>query len=286
MSAAAPRPASDAAPIRLGLIGDNIAASSSPRLHALVGEQLDLPISYERLVPREEELGFGALLARCRAEGYRGVNVTYPYKERVVWMVTVDDPNVRALGSVNTVLFESDGPRGHNTDHTGFIEAYRGARHEPPGTVAMIGTGGVGRAVAFGLRTLGAREIRLHDLDEGKARRLADELAQAGGNVVFHASPDAAAAGADGLVNCTPIGMVGREGTPLPREAMVGAAWAFDAVYTPMDTRFLRDAAASDLEIITGWELFFWQGVHAARLFTGCDPDVAQLRAALLEDDE
>ncbi|MFN3937035.1 MAG: shikimate dehydrogenase family protein [Gemmobacter sp.] len=274
----------------LGLIGDNIAASRSPLLHVLAGRQNGLAVRYDRLVPAERGLGFEALFDHARTAGYRGINVTYPYKERVVGLVAVPDPLVRAVGAVNTVLFDAEGPTGHNTDHSGFMAAYRGLRGDAgPGRVLMIGTGGVGRAVAFGLVALGAAELRLVDRDAAKARALAADLRAAapGLAVAVSDSAEAAAEGAQGLVNCTPVGMVGLGGTPLPRAAMDGAEWAFDAVYTPADTRFLTDAAAAGAAVLSGWELFFWQGVHAWALFSGGRPlDRAALRRDLLETAE
>ena len=271
-------------PIRLGLIGDNIAASQMPRLQELAGRHLGRAVTYERLVPRERGLDFDDLFDSCREEGFRGVNVTYPYKERAARRVAIDDHSVRALGAVNTVLFDAAGPRGHNTDHSGFITAYRAARPEAaPGAICMIGTGGVGRAVAFALISLGAGELRLVDRDFAKAEALATELRAAGGRATAVSDPAGAAEGAAGLVNCTPVGMVGYEGTPLPADAMRGASWAFDAVYTPVETQFLRDAAAANLAVISGWELFFWQGVHAAQLYHGATFDTDELRAAMME---
>jgi len=82
------------------------------------------------------------------------------------------------------------------------------------------------------------------------------------------------------------VGMVGYEGTPLPRAAMVGAEWAFDAVYTPVETEFLQDAAAEGLAVLSGWELFFYQGVHAWAHFAGKPLDEAALRDALLNTKE
>ena len=271
-------------PIRLGLIGDNIAASQMPRLQELAGDQFGRPVRYARLIPREAGLDFDALFDRCRAEGMRGVNVTYPYKERAAARVTAADAGTKALGAVNTVLFEPDGPCGHNTDYSGFTEAYRAARGtSAPGTVCLIGTGGVGRAIAFALLALGGGPLRLADREAAKAEALAAELRAAGGRATVHPSAEAAAEGAAGLVNCTPVGMAGYEGTPLEAGAMRGAAWAFDAVYTPARTTFLRDAGRAGLGVISGWELFFWQGVHAAALYHGRAPDADALRAALRE---
>ena len=88
---------------------------------------------------------------------------------------------------------------------------------------------------------------------------------------------------ASGLINCTPVGMVGHEGTALPRRLMAGAAWAFDAVYTPVDTQFLQDAEAEGLTTLSGYELFFFQGVEAWTIFSGRQVDQSALRKALDE---
>jgi shikimate dehydrogenase len=132
--------------VRLGLIGDNIARSQAPRLHELVGGMLGIPVTYERLVPRDLGRDFEAVFETARARGFRGLNITYPYKERVVPLLSVPDPQVAALGAVNTVLFTASGPVGHNTDWSGFIVAYRHVLGEQaPGLVCMVGAGGVGK---------------------------------------------------------------------------------------------------------------------------------------------
>lgn len=271
--------------LKLGLIGDNIAHSRAPLLHRLAGAQNHICVQYDRLVPAELGEAFDSLFDACGPRGYRGVNVTYPYKERAAGKVIIGDPLVGAIGAVNTILFQPDGATGFNTDHTGFIEAYRGARSTaPPGIVCLIGTGGVGRALAFGLVALGADEIRLVDRDAAKAKALAANLRAVAGATVVRVWSEAAEAarGATGLLNGTPVGMVGYEGTPLPAEALQGAVWAFDAVYTPVETQFTQDAKAAGLTVISGYELFFWQGVHAWTYFADLPLDWERLRADLL----
>jgi len=272
--------------LKLGLIGDNIAASKSPLLHRLAGQQNGVVVQYDQLIPRELDKDFDAIFADCASGGYRGVNVTYPYKERVVAKVQIDDPQVAAIGAVNTVIFSPEGPKGFNTDYTGFVAGYRNIRGDTaPGIACLIGTGGVGRALAFGLLELGAEEIRLVDRDTAKAEALAHDLRSAGKPVNIVVANDAAAAarGATGVLNGTPVGMVGYGGTPLPRDAMQGIKWAFDAVYTPVDTQFLTDAADAGATIISGYELFFFQGVHAWKHFSGLPLDQSRLRASLIE---
>ncbi|TGD65638.1 shikimate dehydrogenase [Tabrizicola sp. WMC-M-20] len=273
-------------PIHLGLIGDNIAKSQSPRLHRLAGAQNGRRVIYDQLVPAERGLPFDALFEWVRDNGYRGVNVTYPYKERAAAKVTVDDPLVRGIGAVNTVVFDEGGPHGFNTDYSGFIAAYRRVRGTAaPGLVLMIGAGGVGKAVAFGLVALGLTEIRIADRDLPKAQALAEALAAACPGLTTRTGTDAAAmaAGVSGIINCTPVGMVGYDGTPLPCENLSVAEWVFDAVYTPVDTHFLQDAMTAGLQVISGYELFFGQGVDAWAIFTGLLLDEAQMRRELAE---
>jgi len=270
--------------LKLGLIGDNIGASRAPRFHVLAGRQNGQEVTYDRLVPQEMGRDFDTLFDHVKAAGYRGINITYPYKERAAARVRIDDPGVRALGAVNTVLFDGDTPRGFNTDHSGFIAAWRKARGDAvPGVVLVIGAGGVGRAIAFALAALGAEEIRLADTDLHRADALATALRAGFSGLRLHTGTDAAAlsAGAAGLVNATPVGMVGHDGTPLPPAVMRGAHWAFDAVYTPVETRFLRNAQAAGLHTISGFELFIGQAVDAWHLFSGLPLDEARLRADL-----
>lgn len=270
--------------IHLGLIGDNIGKSLSPRLHGFAAAQNNRAVVYDRLIPAERGVDFDALFDAIAAGGYRGVNITYPYKEHAVRRVRIDDPLVRAIGAVNTVLFDEGGPHGFNTDYSGFITAYRRVRGDtPPGPVLMIGAGGVGKAIAFALVALGLEEIRIVDRDLTRAAALADALTSERPELLTVTGHNAAdlSAGASGLVNGTPVGMTGYEGTPLERAAMRGAAWVFDAVYTPMETQFLADAAAEGLQVISGYELFIGQGVDAWRIFTDLPVDEQRLRKAL-----
>ena len=270
--------------VKLGLIGGNIRASRSPALHRIAGEMAGLAVTYDLLIPAEMGMDLDAVLDWCGANGFGGVNVTYPYKEAVVPRVTLADPALRRLGAVNTVLFGPAGLAGHNTDCTGFAAAFR-ARYgaAAPGAVAMIGAGGVGRAIAFALAGLGAAELRLVDSDPAKGAALAAALAGQGMAVRPAASAAEALEGARGVINATPVGMVGQPGTPVPAALWPGRVWAFDAVYTPSDTRFLQEAAAAGVDCLSGWELFFHQGIEAFRLFTGVPvSDTAALRAALL----
>ena len=273
-----------ASTLKLGLIGDNIAASRAPDLHRIAGRLNNMDVQYDRLIPKALNQTFDQIFENCRDNGYQALNITYPYKEHVVSKVEIDDPMVRSIAAVNTVVFQGTSTKAFNTDYTGFIAAYEQVRAgAKPGVCCLVGTGGVGRALAFGLVKLGADEIRLFDRDSAKAQQLAYDLNALDPQTVVTAVDDldVATANCDGLLNGTPLGMVDYPGSAFEPKTIANAAWVFDAVYTPIETMFSQNAKAAGAQIISGYELFFFQGVHAWRHFSGHDVDADKLRAAL-----
>lgn len=269
--------------IRLGLIGDNIAATRAPDLHHAAARICGVDVAYERLVPRALGLDFDAVFARARTEGLRGLNITHPYKERVLRFVTIEDPTVKAIGACNTVLFD-ESATGLNTDYTGYVAAFRGRFGTvPPGNVAMAGCGGAGKAVAFALAKLGAKSLTLFDIDDRKSRALAAALKQHEAGMIISVAPSLGAAcdGADALVNCTPSGMTGYGGNAFAEIKLRSRRWVCDVVYTPIETDFLKHARAEGIDILSGYELFLYQGIHAFRHFTGLEVDASTIRREL-----
>lgn len=269
--------------IRLGLIGDNIAASRAPDLHHAAARICGIDIAYERLVPSDLGMHFDDVFARARAEGFRGLNITHPYKERVLRFVTVEDPVVKAIGACNTVLF-GEPAIGLNTDYTGYVAAFRGRFGAmPPGVVAIAGSGGAGKAIAFALAKLGTKSLALFDVDDRKSQALAAALKQHQVGMAISAAPSlqAACEGADALINCTPGGMNGYGGDAFAGVQLQGRRWICDVVYTPIETDFLKRAAAVGVDILSGYELFLYQGLYAFKHFTGYDVDESILRREL-----
>ena len=110
--------------LRLGLIGGNITETRSAALQIISGLSIGRNVTYDLLIPQEQGLSFEAMLKRCEAAGFHGVNVTYPYKEDVLNLVAAGEPVVAALGASNTIRFSQSGTTAWNTDHTGFIAAF------------------------------------------------------------------------------------------------------------------------------------------------------------------
>ncbi|MEQ5836783.1 shikimate dehydrogenase [Marinobacter sp. NFXS9] len=260
---------------KLGLIGLSIAQSRSPALHDMLGEIHGLPVVYHLREPADAgEAALSGMLQALREEGYRGTNVTFPFKQLVLGLADEVRPSAARVGSTNTLALADSRVVAHNTDYTGFIRGYRRRIGEAPaGQVVLIGAGGVGRAVAFALFEVGASELLITDLDPDSAASLAQSLTEAGfpARALARDEVEAAVRGADGLVNCTPVGHYKTPGLPVPADWMGDQRWAFDAVYTPLDTEFLVQARAHDLAIVSGFDLFIHQGIDAFEIFTGIE---------------
>jgi len=218
-----------------------------------------------------------ALLDGVRRLGFAGVNVTFPYKEAVVDLLDELSPGAAAIGAVNTVVVRNHRLVGHNTDTTGFARA---ASHlvegAGQGAIALIGAGGVGKAIAFALASLGVAEVRIFDTDRTKADKLAHLLRPHGEAVAVNDVEDTVR-GAVGVINATSVGMFPSQGTPVPDALLHDGLWVADVVYFPLLTPLLMAAKARSARIMTGRALAIYQAAHAFELFTGLSPSTIEM---------
>jgi shikimate dehydrogenase len=264
-----------------GLIGFPIARSASPAMHEQAADALGMRCHYQLIEVADagrEELH--ALLEGVKRFGFAGVNVTFPYKEAVVELLDELSPGAAAVGAVNTVVVRDGRLVGHNTDTTGFARAARDlVAGSARGAIAVIGAGGVGKAIACALVGLGVEAIRIFDTDRAKADHLAALLRAHNGIAVVDRVEDALR-GAVGLVNATPVGMLPSRDTPVPDALLHDGLWVADAVYTPLWTPLLTAAKARNARVMTGRDLAIYQAADAFELFTGHAPSIIELGIA------
>jgi shikimate dehydrogenase len=217
------------------------------------------------------------LLDGVRRLSFAGVNVTFPYKEAVVSLLDELSPGAQAIGAVNTIVVRDGRLIGHNTDTTGFARAITELVRDPAQSiVAVIGAGGVGKAITFALAGIGVAEIRIFDTDRAKATQLAGQIGKPGKTSVAGSVEDAMH-GATGVVNGSPVGMLPNRGTPVPDALLHQDIWVADAVYTPLWTPLLNAAKAKGAEVMTGRELAIYQAADAFELFTGLKPSAVEM---------
>jgi shikimate dehydrogenase len=278
-------------PLRAGLLGRSIQESLSPRMHEAEGARLGLQYTYQlfdfdRLGLPDVELP--RLIAKLRADGFAGLNITHPFKERVVAHLDRLSPDAAAIGAVNTVIFGTpEGTVGHNTDCWGFAESFRRGLQAPRlEAVVLIGAGGAGMAVARALVDLGVRRLTIFDIDREKASRLAKMLGHAAEDATVAADIGAAIRSADGLVNATPVGMAKYPGMPIDPGTLRRDLWVADIVYFPAETDLLRDAKAAGCQTLPGAGMAIFQAVKAFELITGLAPDPGEMASHFLTEGE
>lgn len=261
-----------------GLIGAPIAHSASPAMHERAAVALGVHCYYHLI----EVAGAGreqlrALLDGVRQLGFAGVNVTFPYKEAVTDLLDALSPGAAAIGAVNTVVVRGNALIGHNTDTSGFARAAgKLVADSGHGAVAVIGAGGVGKAIAFALASLHVSELRIFDTDRAKAEHLVASLRGQQGVRVAESIEDALR-GAVGMVNATPVGMLPSRGTPVPEALLRRDLWVADAVYSPLWTPLLTLAKAKGADVMTGRDLAIYQAADAFELFTGLQPSTVEM---------
>jgi shikimate dehydrogenase len=191
-------------------------------------------------------------------------------------------PGAAAMGAVNTVVARDGRLTGHNTDTTGFARAVAPLLAPSGNAVAVIGAGGVGKAIAFALASLNVTDIRVFDSEPARAETLVSLLA-APGVARLASSIEDALQGATGLVNGTPVGMLPNRGMPVPATLLHEKLWVADAVYSPLITPLLAAAQAKGARIMTGRELAIYQAADAFELFTGLAPSTEVMGEAFDE---
>lgn len=275
--------------ILVGLIGANIMKSLSPALHADAFAAAGID-GYYHLMDVEILRGrsLAQLLAAAKTAGFAGTNVTFPFKQDVLGLLDELDPEAAQIGALNCVTIAPDGrTKGYNTDRIGFrrnFESNLGRASAEGASAVLVGAGGAGRAVGFALMDLGVADLAIYDRKDAQMNSLVADLRKYFGEVRCRPVDDLAraVAAADGVVNATPVGMLGMPGNPVPVEALRSDHWAADVIYTPLETAFIKAAAARGARVLTGGGMCVYQAVEAFRLFSGVTPDAERMHRTFL----
>jgi shikimate dehydrogenase len=275
----------------VGLIGEGIGRSLSPLLHQREADRQGIRLIYTIIDSHRVPLDatdLPALLRWARTLGYRGLNVTYPFKQAIVEHLDELADEARVIGAVNTVIFDGGRTRGHNTDWSGFRRGFqRNFADAPRERVVQLGAGGAGSAVAHAMLSIGAGHLTLVDLNADKAHQLAEVLVKDfGPDRVSVGAMDHLAgtlAGAQGVINTTPVGMAHLPGSPIPDELLRPDLWVADIVYRPTNTALLGAARAAGAQTLDGSGMATFQAVAAFEYFTGARADVNAMQADAAE---
>ncbi|MFL1595737.1 shikimate dehydrogenase [Rhodococcus ruber] len=275
---------------RIRLVGEGIASSLSPALHEREAAALGLTdYRYELLDLETENVPVartGDLVRSAVADGCTGLNITHPCKQAVLPVLDDLSDNARLLGAVNTVVVRDGRLIGHNTDHSGFLTALRrGLPDAALDAVVLVGAGGAGSAVAYALAAAGVADLRIADVDAVRAAdvcaRLSAAFPSTRATALAVAAIPAALRTCTGVVNASPIGMVGHPGTPFDVAALHPRLWVADIVYRPIRTELISAAVVLGCDVLDGGQMLVAQAADTFALLTGIGPDVDRMRRHL-----
>jgi shikimate dehydrogenase len=260
-----------------GIIGDPVRHSLSPVLHNTAYAELGLDWAYVAFEVPESETE--PALDAVRALGLVGLSVTMPHKTAAAGVVDALTEDAATLDSVNTVTLCADGSlHGDSTDGPGFVAALHEAGHDPAhARVLVLGAGGAARPVTLALVRAGATvEIAARRPDAA-----ASAAALAGAGTVGWDERVAAAAGADIVVNATPIGMDGDPESPLPAASLRNDQVVADLVYHPLETPLLAAARAAGAATVDGLGMLVHQAALQVERWSGLGAPVDAMRNAV-----
>ncbi|MBW1782026.1 MAG: shikimate dehydrogenase [Deltaproteobacteria bacterium] len=255
-----------------GVIGNPVRHSLSPTMHNAAFSATGRNAVY--LAFEVEDIK--ECLRGIRALGIKGASITIPFKTSILPYLNDIDPLARRINAVNTVVNNDGMLKGYNTDARGALKALEEKTRLPGKSCIIIGAGGAARAVGYILKEEGvAISIvnRSSKRGEGLARALGCE---------FFPLTDVAAATGDILVQTTPVGMHPHvDPSPVPEKVLKDGMVVLDIIYNPLETTLLKTAKARGCTTVNGMDMFIHQGVEQFRLWTGTEPPVQTMKAAV-----
>lgn len=275
----------------LGIIGDPVEHSLSPVIHNAAIASLKLDYIYVPFPVKQGDLN--RAIAGFDAVDLKGFSITIPHKQEIIPLLTEITADAANIGAVNTVWRTAKGWKGTNTDALGFIAPLKTmSRDWTHTTPVILGNGGAARAVIAGLTNLGCPEIHVvgRNLDKlakfhqswSHAPKIASLLKIHSWNNLSSLIP-----AADLLVNTTPVGMSPHlDASPVEQNLMQrlkSDAIAYDLIYTPNPTQFLKLAQAQGAIVIDGLEMLVQQGVAALEIWLQQSVPVDVMRNSLKE---
>lgn len=270
---------------RLAVLGQPISHSLSPAMHSAAFAALGIADAWTYVAIELSPADFAAGVQRLASEDYVGVNVTIPHKESALALAGEASAAAREIGAANTLSFSSGAIRAANTDATGLIAALPA---DPAGMRALVlGAGGSGRAAAWALDRAGA-DVTVHNRTHSRALELATDV----GVRAVESAGEIELSDYDLLVNTTSIGLQKPEEqrvkpiSPLKAlglgvDGLGDRMVVVDLVYGAEPTDLIETARRNGADVVEGREILVRQGAESLRIWTGLEPPLEAMRAAI-----
>lgn len=259
------------------IVGDPVSHSLSPAMHNAGYAALGRDAEFVFIASRVKKGALEQVLEAFRAMEFQGLACTIPHKEDIIPYLDTIDPVAKNIGAVNTVVNSRGVVSGFNTDWMGIVNPIEARQPLLEKSVAILGAGGTSRAAAFGCLERGAK-VTIFNRSEERGKELSKEL-----GVDFYSLNDIAKIyDFDVVINTTSVGMAS-EASLIPKDLLHSNQLVLDAVYTPYETRLIREAAEQGASVIRGAEMFLFQGLAQFSLHTSLDAPREAMEKIVLE---
>ena len=258
----------DLPPAIYGIIGKPLNHSLSPMMHNAAFKALKANAVYKLFSLEEDELPLFFDDLKEVDNPIFGLNVTVPYKERVIAHMDGMHAFAAKVGAVNTIVINNQRKFfGYNTDGPGFLTDLNAAGFNPEGKrIAILGAGGTTRAILSVLTLINEQpeSIRLYNRTPGKAKELVDDLSQRldlSLVEVVATIEDLNIELADCLINTTSVGLKSTDESLVDPETLHKGLFVYDVIYNPAQTKLLKDAKQKGARTANGLGMLYYQGV-------------------------
>ncbi|MFX0002894.1 MAG: shikimate dehydrogenase [Candidatus Hodarchaeota archaeon] len=271
----------------LCIIGYPIEHSMSPIMHNAIIKDLALDFIYLAFNIYPNNLKFA--IKAFKTLNIKGINVTIPFKQKIIRFLNEIDPIAQKIGAINTIKNENGYLIGRNTDAEASKKALHNTGYNISGTnVLLLGAGGAARALGYSLANE-VNKIVIVNRTEKRAEKLSRELKQNFGiktekkkyikNVLKEEMKKA-----DMLINTTPIGMYPNiNESPVPSEFLHKELIVFDVIYNPLETKLVKEANEKGCKTLGGLDMLVHQGATAFEWWTNKKPNVNLMKKVITE---
>ena len=257
-----------------GLVGYPLGHSFSPLMHNAAFKRLNISGEYRLFQKQPEELE--SFLRNLEDENIWGLNVTIPYKEKVLDLDFIEPDRTaryaREIKVINTIVRKGKDLTGFNTDIAGFLRHLNKLNFDPLNKrIALLGAGGVGKAVAYAVAKKGAREIAIFDLDRNKSENVVNMLGELFPDlnaVVVDEVEQLSIINKDLLINATPVGLKEDDPCLIEEDVLHKDLFVYDLIYNPSPTKLLSLAESKGLQYSDGLGMLVYQGAFSFIYFT------------------
>ncbi len=268
------------------VIGNPINHSLSPQLHNYWIKKFNINAVYEKKELNNNDLN--SLILKIRDKEISGVNITVPFKKKIIPYLDRLTLDAETTQSVNTILLSNDGKIvGHNTDIGGFENAIKDTKYDPLGKkILVLGSGGVAPSIIFALYKMKVSSVIITNRTKSKAeylQNLYNDMVKKNGWKKIKVVDWGEVPEFDMVINATSVGLKNDQKLDLDFSKITKDKFFYDIIYNPKETNFLKTGKDLGNKTENGKKMFIYQAAEAFKIWHDIQPEINEEVSKLLD---